>query len=31
MYRIINDATQVHRGVIPADHWQEPYMPCLRQ
>jgi len=24
---IINDAAQAYRGVIPADQWQEPYMP----
>jgi N-acetylglutamate synthase-like GNAT family acetyltransferase len=27
MYALINDAAQVYRGVIPADRWQEPYMP----
>jgi len=25
--RIINDAAQAYRGVIPADRWKEPYMP----
>ena len=25
--RIINDAAQKYRGVIPADRWHEPYMP----
>jgi len=24
---IINDAAQAYRGIIPADRWQEPYMP----
>lgn len=24
---VINDAAAVYRGVIPADCWQEPYMP----
>jgi N-acetylglutamate synthase-like GNAT family acetyltransferase len=28
MLRIINDAAQVYRGVIPADRWHEPYMPA---
>jgi N-acetylglutamate synthase-like GNAT family acetyltransferase len=27
MLAIINDAAQAYRGVIPADRWQEPYMP----
>lgn len=27
MFRIINDAAQKYRGVIPADCWHEPYMP----
>jgi hypothetical protein len=27
IYRIINDAAQAYRGVIPADRWKEPYMP----
>jgi len=27
IYEIINDAAQAYRGVIPADRWQEPYMP----
>lgn len=27
IHRIINDAAQVYRGVIPADRWHEPYMP----
>ena len=33
MCEIINDAAQAYRGVIPADRWQEPYMPAghLRQ
>jgi len=28
MGRIINDAAQAYRGVIPADRWREPYMPA---
>lgn len=24
---VINDAAQAYHGVIPADRWQEPYMP----
>ena len=27
IHRIINDAAQAYRGVIPADCWHEPYMP----
>ena len=27
MYAIINDAAQAYEGVIPDDHWQDPYMP----
>lgn len=27
VWTIINDAAQAYRGVIPADRWQEPYMP----
>ena len=27
IYEIVNDAAQAYRGVIPADRWQEPYMP----
>jgi GNAT superfamily N-acetyltransferase len=27
IYRIINDAAQAYRGIIPADRWKEPYMP----
>jgi N-acetylglutamate synthase-like GNAT family acetyltransferase len=27
VYAIINDAAQAYRGIIPADHWKEPYMP----
>jgi GNAT superfamily N-acetyltransferase len=26
--RIINDAAEAYRGVIPADCWHEPYMPA---
>jgi GNAT superfamily N-acetyltransferase len=25
---IVNDAAQTYRGAIPADGWQEPYMPA---
>jgi GNAT superfamily N-acetyltransferase len=28
MLAIVNDAAQAYRGVIPADRWQEPYMPA---
>ncbi len=33
VFEIINDAAQAYRRVIPADCWQEPYMPMaeLRQ
>jgi GNAT superfamily N-acetyltransferase len=24
---VINDAAEAYRGVIPHDHWHEPYMP----
>lgn len=27
MYAIVNDAAQAYRGVIPADRWNDPYMP----
>ena len=27
IFEIINDAASAYRGVIPADRWQEPYMP----
>ena len=27
IYEIINSAAVVYKGVIPADRWQEPYMP----
>ena len=27
MYRIINDAAQKYKGIIPGDRWKEPYMP----
>ena len=27
IYRIINDAAQAYKGVIPDDRWHEPYMP----
>jgi N-acetylglutamate synthase-like GNAT family acetyltransferase len=27
VYTIINDASSAYKGVIPADRWQEPYMP----
>ena len=25
---IVNAAAEAYRGVIPADRWQEPYMPA---
>lgn len=25
--RVINDAAEAYRGIIPADRWKEPYMP----
>jgi len=27
MFEIVNDAAMAYRGIIPADRWQEPYMP----
>lgn len=27
IYEIINDAATAYKGIIPADRWQEPYMP----
>jgi N-acetylglutamate synthase-like GNAT family acetyltransferase len=27
IYEIVNDAAQAYKGIIPADRWQEPYMP----
>lgn len=27
IFGVINDAASAYRGVIPADRWQEPYMP----
>jgi len=27
IFAIVNDAAEAYRGVIPADRWQEPYMP----
>ena len=27
VYEIINEATQVYKGIIPQDHWKEPHMP----
>ena len=27
IYEIINDAAQAYRGIIPADRWNDPYMP----
>ncbi|HEY0152477.1 MAG TPA: GNAT family N-acetyltransferase [Longimicrobium sp.] len=27
IHAIINDAAEAYRGVIPAEHWHEPYMP----
>ena len=28
MLEIVNAAAEAYRGVIPADRWQEPYMPA---
>ena len=27
IYVIINDAARAYKGIIPADRWEEPYMP----
>ncbi len=27
IYRVINDAAQAYRDIIPVDRWHEPYMP----
>jgi len=27
IFRIVNDAAQAYKGIIPADRWHEPYMP----
>lgn len=27
IFKIINDAAQAYKGVIPEDRWHEPYMP----
>src|SRR5215212_2689925 len=27
IFAIVNDAAQAYQGIIPADHWREPYMP----
>lgn len=27
IYEIINESSQVYKGVIPSDFWKEPYMP----
>nr|WP_295924185.1 GNAT family N-acetyltransferase [uncultured Dyadobacter sp.] len=27
IYQIINDSASAYKGVIPADRWQDPYMP----
>ena len=27
IYKIINDAAEAYRGIIPPDRWHEPYMP----
>jgi len=27
IFRIINDAAQAYKGIIPVDRWKEPYMP----
>jgi GNAT superfamily N-acetyltransferase len=26
IWSVINDGAEVYRGIIPADHWNEPYM-----
>ncbi len=26
--RVVNEAAQAYKGVIPADRWKEPYMPA---
>jgi GNAT superfamily N-acetyltransferase len=26
--KVVNDAAQVYKGIIPADRWKEPYMPA---
>jgi len=26
IWRIVNDAAEAYRGVIPADRWHDPYM-----
>ncbi len=28
--RVINDAAEAYRGVIPSDRWHEPYMPLSK-
>ncbi len=28
MLAVINAAAKAYRGVIPADHWHDPYMPA---
>jgi GNAT superfamily N-acetyltransferase len=30
IFEIVNAAAQAYRGVIPADRWQEPYMPMAQ-
>ena len=27
VFRVVNDAAQAYRGIIPDDRWKEPYMP----
>ena len=27
LWRIINDAARIYKGIIPPDRWKEPYMP----
>ena len=27
LYRVVNDAAQAYKGIIPDDRWKEPYMP----
>jgi len=27
VFKVVNDAAQAYRGIIPDDRWKEPYMP----
>ena len=27
VFRVVNDAAEAYRGIIPEDRWKEPYMP----